>query len=430
MRLCRLTSVLCVLACAAIAQDLAPEVLLLARIKVHLGDEFAHLPNYTCLESISRFHKPASRNAKYYPVDTVRLEIAYSDHHEWYAPPGDRKFSVSNPAALAGGPGLIADGIFAITLHNLFIADGVVFTSRGADSVDGRVAVKFDYRFPARTKIANVSIFGGSGWVNEEGSIWADPHSLDLLRMDGRATEIPPFLPLGGMEYSVAFARTRIGDTEVLLAQDASLYMAQIDGNEDYDRIAFTHCRMYQTSSTLRFDTDPLEPPSAPSGTFRVALPAEPENTVPALLKVIIEVTSPISDKDSVGKLIAGQVVGDVLRKGKVVLENGAPVRGRIRRLDRDQGGRFVVGLEFTEVQAHGEPLRFYADLVSLEKGKGVQRVLREQVRLPNRPAVASEIKLPELPGVASFFVEGKTFVLPPGLRTVWRTRGLLRGVN
>jgi uncharacterized cupin superfamily protein len=49
---------------------------------------------------------------------------------------------------------------------------------------------------------------------------------------------------------------------------------------------------------------------------------------------------------------------------------------------------------------------------------------------LPDRSTRTTEITLPELPGVASFFVEGDTFVLPPGLRTIWRTRGLLRGVD
>lgn len=424
----RIAFVVCMAACAALAQDLAPDVLLLSRIRNHLKDEFTNLPNYTCLETISRFHKPAG-HTPFRPLDTVRLEISYSNHHEWYASPGDRKFTVSNPASLAGGPGLISDGLFAITLHNLFIADGVMFTSRGEESVDGHRRFRFDYRFPAGTKLANVSLPGGVGWVNEEGSIWTDPESLDLVRMDGQVTEIPPYLPLGVMEFSVTFARTRVGESDSLLSQDAGLRMSHMDGYEDYDRIAFTHCRMFQASSTLRFDVEPGE--TAPVAVSQLVLHTEPADTVPALLKVIIEVTSSISSKDAVGKLIEGRVVGDVLRKGQVVLVNGAPVRGRIRRLDRYvEADHFVVGLEFIEVMAHGAPLRFYADLVSMDRRKGIQPVLREVVSVPNRESEYREIKLPELPGVASFFVDGKSFVLAPGLRTVWRTRGLLRGVD
>jgi hypothetical protein len=399
------------------------------------------LPDFTCLETIERFDRQATHTAKFRPVDTVRLEIGYSDRHEWYARPGDLKFSVDNPASLAGTQGLIGDGVFGITLHNLFATDGAVFTARGEYSIGSRKAVKFDFRFPAQSNIAKISILGGTGWVNEEGSVWADPQSFELLRLDGWATEIPPFLPLGEMKYSVTFARTRIGEFDALLAQDATMRMTHNDGSEAYDRISFTHCRMFQTSSTLRFDIDPAapEPPAAsqpaptstPEATPRPALPAQLESNVPAKLRVTIEVTSPISSEDRVGKLISGRVAGDVRRKGKVVLKDGTPVRGRIRRLERyEDGSHFIVGLEFMEVQSQEVPLRFYADLIRLEKWESVQQALRKEALLPNSYGSSVEIMLPELPGVASFFVAGKTFVLPPGLRTVWQTRGLLEGVD
>ncbi len=45
------------LAAIAVPQDLPPEVVLLARIKAHMRAELSGLPNYTCLETISRFHR-------------------------------------------------------------------------------------------------------------------------------------------------------------------------------------------------------------------------------------------------------------------------------------------------------------------------------------------------------------------------------------
>ena len=39
------------------AQDIAPEVLLLSRIRDHVREELAHLPNYTCTETMQRFRK-------------------------------------------------------------------------------------------------------------------------------------------------------------------------------------------------------------------------------------------------------------------------------------------------------------------------------------------------------------------------------------
>ncbi len=426
MRLSRLASVIWLAACVgAPAQHLAPEVLMLSRIKSFLRYEFAHLPNYTCLETVSRFQRQAEPASKFKALDTLRLEVAYSNRREWFGAPGRHDLSVDSPVSLARGAGLIANGVFATTLHNLFLADGASFTPQGESTIGGRNAIKFDYRFPNGSTIAKIKLLGGSGAVNEEGSVWIDPKSFDLLRVDGRVTEIPPSLPLASMEFTVVYGRARIGEFDALLAQYADLHMIQSSGVEDFDRMDFTHCKMFHAESTLNFDSEekaavsPVEP-------ARRRLTPEPDSNLPAALRVVIDVDSRITDKDAAGKLIQGHVAGNVRQKGQVVLEDGTAVLGRIRRLQRDADGRFVVSLEFTEVQTRGATLRFYADLVMFAKSSGVLPVPRERVYFPNPPAGISEIKLPDLPGIAAFLVEGRTFDLPPGLRTVWRTRALL----
>src|SRR5207248_1895163 len=128
---------LAALACAAAAQGLAPEALLLVGIKAHIRKELAQLPNYTCLETITRFHREGARGSKLRPLDTVRLEIVYSDGREWHGSPGDRRLSEPDPASFIGA-GLIGNGIFALTLQNLFVADAAIFSARGEDSIGGR----------------------------------------------------------------------------------------------------------------------------------------------------------------------------------------------------------------------------------------------------------------------------------------------------
>jgi len=430
MHLSRLGIAVCAVASVLSAQGLPPEVELLARVKQRMRVEFSRMPDYACLETITRLHKPAGRNARYRPFDTVRMEIGYSGGREWYAWPGEAKFTTDNPSSIASGPGLIANGMFAITLHNLFIGNAATITYRGPDAADPN-AIKFDFRFPAGSNFVNVVIFGGAGTVNEEGSFWINSKTLDLTRMEVHATEIPPFLPLQALDYNVDFARTRIGEADTLLARDAGLHMLHQDGYEDYDRISFTHCRMFQAASTLSFDPDPATSQPQPGKPASATVQTTQDPAVPALLKVTIELTSPLSHLDPVGKPIEGKVVGNVLRKGKVLLEDGAPVRGRIRRLELQEGGvRFAAGLEFTEVLAHGTPMRFYADLIDMDEPAGVARVVRNRVVVPGKSVSTVELVLPEVPGVASFFIEGANFTLAPGLRTTWRTRGVLYGVN
>ncbi|MGA7237944.1 MAG: hypothetical protein WBY44_19820 [Bryobacteraceae bacterium] len=417
-------------ACAVAAQGLSPEVLLRSRIKHHVRDQVARLPNCTCLETVARFHKEAGRASKLESLDTVRLEVVYTDGREWYGSPGARNLSEKNPAAFIGA-GMIANGMFGITLHNLFVSEVATFTPRGDEAIDGRPAVKYDFRLPRTQLGQEISIPGGSGTVGEAGSFWADPTTLDLVRLTARVAEIPDYLPLTSAVYSVNYARTRIDQFDAMLAQQADLDMQLASGVEDYDRFDFTHCRAFQSHSEIRFDADDngtaAPPPAASSGGVATR---EVEVRLPALLLVTVQLTTAITDQDAIGKLIEARISGDVRSKGKVLIADGALVHGRIRRLDRYPGqGHFAIGLEFTEVQTRDGPARFYADLLRLEKRAGIQPVLQESVRLPDRRDGSVEIKLPELPGVASFFVEGKSFVLP-GLQTVWRTRGPLHGVD
>ncbi len=408
------------LAAVAVPQDLAPEVLLLSRIKRHMRDEVSQLPNYTCLETVSRFHR-AGPHSDLNPLDTVRLEIIYSDHKEWYGSPGERNVNNSNPSSFVGS-GLMGSGAFATTLTN--VMSGAHFAYQGKENVGERKAVRYDFQFFRQPGAFQISMVGGSGYVGEKGAIWIDPESLDLIRIEAHADDIPGYLPLAAQTTTVNYVRTRIGDRSALLAQEGEMDLVESEGIENYDRLDFTHCRAYSSESAIRFDAEPSFPVAT------TAAPAAPGSApnLPALLRVAVRLTTPVSSGDSVGTLIGGKVSGNVLYKGKIVLRDGAAVQGRIRRLERYQGkgsgvaGDYIVGLEFTDVEAVGGHAPFYADLLSLDRRPDIRAALKEQVS-----AGEAKITLPELPGVASFFVSGKSFTIPAGFGTEWRTRGPIR---
>jgi hypothetical protein len=429
----KIAGVSILLVCAAVPQDnlpkassgLAPEVLLLSRIKRHLRDELAHIPNYTCLETVSRFRNdsksPLQTHKGLERQDTIRLEIVFSDHSEWYGSPGARDLSANSPISFIGG-GMIGNGAFAMTLNN--IVEGGIFTYRGDVDLEGRPAVKYDFRVPALLKPLQISVRGGVGTVGEEGSIWVNPQSLDLMRLESHAVEIPPFLPVVVSSTAVDYARMRIGDSVALLAQQADSTMVEDSGVESFNRMDFTHCRSFGATSAIRFEAPQT---AAAAAAAPPSLPA-PRTAVPAFLEVTVLLTTPLSDSDAVGKLIEGRVSGNVMYKGKVAVPDGALVHGRVRRLERyPDKGVYGVGLEFTEVEAQGEPMPFYADLLRLDKDPRIELGLTRRIFVPRHETVGlaeEAITLPELPGVASFFIKGPTFTLSNGFRMVWRTRG------
>lgn len=435
--LVRALTALALLPCIGRPQELPPEVILLAHIKSHMREELSHLPNYTCLETIARFNKEADSGLVHESLkrlDTVRLEIVYSDHREWYGSPGESSLTADDPAGFVGS-GLIGTGAFAIALNNILA--GASFAYQGDVTLNGRPAVRYDFRFPRFPGGVAVSLVGGADTVGQKGSIWVDPKSLDLIRLESYADDIPPWLPLAEESTKVDYARTRIGDSAALLAQRAEMHLAETTGVESYDRFDFTHCRAFSARSTISFGDGQAEAGREIAQHSAAAQPPSAAGFVPALLTVTVQLAMPVTSADSVGQLIGGKVVGDVLRKGKIAIPNGASVKGRIRRLERFEGlasggsGEFVVGLEFTEVEASSGPLPFYADVLRMDQIPGLKPALTERtvVHYQTGNQIRNEtITLPELPGVASFFVSGSGFTIPAGFRTVWRTRGPIRG--
>jgi hypothetical protein len=368
-----------------LAQGLAPEVVSLASIKSHIREELSNLPNYTCLETITRFHKeprgPKRFQGKMQPLDVARLEIVYSNHREWHGSPGGRNLSADNPYGFVGS-GMIGTGAFAMGLNNLM--EGATISYRGEEAIRGRTAVRYDFDLPRFLKAFVISVLGGSGTVGEEGSFWVDPHSLDFIRLESHANEIPPYLLVEEESEIVNYTRTRIGERNVLLAQQADLHLLDTSGEESYDRLEFTHCRAFLTESTVRFEPESHEPgkelpPDAPAV---ISAPLDPNPAVPALLLVTVQLSTPITNNDVVGTLIEGKVSGDVRHKGKIVIRDGSLIHGRIRRLERYQSTTrgLIVGLEFTDVETTGGPLRFYADLFRMDRHAGIRPALSEQV--------------------------------------------------
>jgi len=325
---------------------------------------------------------------------------------------------------------LTGSGAYAMTLHNALEAARITFVTW--ESLGGRTAAKYDFHVLARA--LQISIPGGVGMVGEEGSFWVDPTSLDLIRLDSRAVDIPPYLPLEETRMEVNYARMQLGASNALLPQQANVHLAQTTGVEDYDRMEFTHCRAFSVQSTIHFDSGSKDLPGpSPLDGVRIPPAAATVVAVPPFLLIKLQHTTPITSNDTVGKLIEAKVSGDVVQKRMIIVPNGSLARGRIRRLERYEGGRgeyYIVGLEYTEVEASRGPLRFYADLVQMDKRPEIRPSLSEQVLVRSNfgfKPEAQTITLPELPGVASFFVHGKTFNLPTGFGMVWRTRGLIR---
>jgi hypothetical protein len=377
----------------ALAQDpldgLPPGVLLLSRIKRHMREDLARLPDYTCLQTAQRFYKQPAAKAVLKPIDTQRLEVLDAGDKELYAPPGARNFQKENPGEFTT-TGLSGTGVFSLALRNLMVNDNGLFQFRGEEPLAGRRAVRYDYRVPLLQSGMTIEVGGVQGRVASKGSVWVDPDSLDLLRLDIVADDVPPNLPLVSSISSVYYARMPIGDRTILLPETAQMDLVETSGAEARNVVEFTHCRAFQAESTVNFGSPTGLPPSD-----------APAEMLPAGVSIAVTLSAPITGAEPAGTLIEGRVAGNVGGKPGVLVRDGAIVHGRIRRLEPP-----VLAVEFTEIEAGGISMRFLAELQTVDGPAAVER-----------PTGA------DLPGVGTMTIP--RFPVPAGFRMVWRTRAL-----
>jgi hypothetical protein len=417
-------------------QDLPPGVLLVSKVKAHVKEQMAHMPQYTCLETFERSRKRPGPKGELKSQDTVRLEVLFTGHKEFFDSPGGRDFKEQDPRVFVGS-GLIGNGMFAGDLQTLFVSDQGLFTYRGEQTLAGRPAAKWDFRVPLLSSLYSITTPSGSAVVSMKGTFWADPATFDLIRLEVRADEIPPLLEITDAITTMEYARTRIGQADVLLPQTGELRLLGTSGEESLDRIEFTHCRSFQTETSISFaEPDALLGPAkaATAEPNRAAPPVARALPFPAGLTVTVALDAPVTDRAAVGELIEGHVAGNAIFHGKTVIPNGAAVHGRIRRMEHygDMGGYFTLGFEFTEIEAGGASTRFFANLDSAGPLPGFEWMISTEttqtlqtMRGQVSQSTTENVRPPALPGVGMFFMRGAHFEIPKGWKMVWKTQAL-----
>ena len=288
----------------------------------------------------------------------------------------------------------------------------------------------YEFSLPVTMSGHTISVSEGSGIVGVKGSFWADPATYDIVRVSMEAVEIPPQLPVESSTTSIDYAHTNLGGNDFLLPQSADSRMVKFNGEDNRNHIEFTHCHLYGAESSICFGSQQGFPLFGASSVLEMA-----RELLPAL-PVVVKVSSPITDKTAVGTLIEGVVGGNVPRKGKVLIPDGSPVRGRVRRLEwnDDKGGYFVVGLEFTEIEAAGERYRFFADLQRMDALPGLRQIIHAvtdgEVHAARRRRY--DVCLRRYPlslqpaGRRRVLRAARHLEIPPGFRMTWKTRALV----
>jgi len=393
--------------CAAetgLPRDLAQ----LIRIRQRMNQNQNRVPNYTCLETITRSRRAprklvVSRNGGRGPFqrhDIVRLEVAEADHQELFASPGAYNFTESDISTFVTG-GMIGNGLFTLFAREIFGPSTATYKFVGETNVAGRRLLRYDYQVSLLVSNYRIKSLAEAN-VGYHGSFWVDPKTFDTVRLDIQADDIPYAVGVAAATTRIDYAPVRIGAADVLLPQSAEMTMLLLDDWEDRNNIAFTHCKEYGVDSVISFDV-PADLPS-------VAPPPPKEIEIPAGLVIATRLETALdSDTANLGDRVRARVETDVKYKGAVLVPQGTIVTGRIRTFDQYWSSRyFVIALEFYRFELPRGPVRFFAEMQKITPPLGDARI-----------AIVSKS---ELPGVATFSIQGGAVLLRPGTRMLWKT--------
>jgi hypothetical protein len=171
------------------------------------------LPNFICQEFMSRY---VQRGREQTPVDVVSADIIYDQAHESY-----RNVKINDRPTDTGMQeigGSWSTGEFASTLLELFHPDtNAHFRSGGASSISGFSAQVYDFQVQRENSHWKVQADSQTLTPAYGGSVWIDPKTARVLRIEMQARNIPSDFPMDTVESAVDYSYVTIGGMTFLL---------------------------------------------------------------------------------------------------------------------------------------------------------------------------------------------------------------------
>jgi hypothetical protein len=150
------------------------------------------------------------------PLDVVSAEIIYDHGRETY-----RNVKIDDrptDTSLEEIGGSWSTGEFASTLLSLFASDtNARFRPGGATTISGFTAQVYDFDVPRANSRWTVSFESQTLVPAYKGSVWVDPSTARVLRVEMQARNIPPDFPMDTIESAVDYSYVMIGGKSFLL---------------------------------------------------------------------------------------------------------------------------------------------------------------------------------------------------------------------
>lgn len=214
------------------------------------------LPSYVCTEAITRFQSE-TRPANFHALDVISTEVVYENGKEDY-----RNVTINGrktTKSLEESGGAWSTGEFGTILINLFAPGTAAQFHFKRDSRVGNITAKM-YDFEVERERSSWQIHMGSQTYMPAytGSIWIDPQTARVLRIEMEGKGIPESFPIDHVETVTEYAYVRLGDAQQYILPVHSENLSCQRGTPYCSRnvIDFRNYHKYTGESSITFGTD------------------------------------------------------------------------------------------------------------------------------------------------------------------------------
>src|SRR5579864_3009561 len=376
-----------VAAALAAPPDSSPDDLY-QRVRQRVVADIDRLPNYTCVQTITRRVMDTAAKVKRPPScdeiirehnagkhsqpllfwDRLRIDVAIADQHEIYSWVGADRFEKDDLHELVG-EGQTSMGDFGSLLLSI-LSDHASMRFQGERKDGARRLFEYTYETPEALSDYKIKVRSVLFTTAYDGSIFMDPEMNDVVRVTARSAQLPEQTGYCQTVRELDFGREHIGADEALIPKEARALGLSRDAAEMVNVSSYASCHEYVGESVLRFGDPDSLPPATATATAPQNSAVKPGQLVaiPPGLPFDCRIVTPIdSDTAAMGDPVEAVLRSPIMEKnGTVLAPVGTHIRGRLMRFEVWSEGprqRHEIGVRFRWIDLAGSKLPFAASL-------------------------------------------------------------------
>jgi len=212
------------------------------------------LPNYVCQEFMARYQS-TTHPANWQAIDIVSAALVYENGKEDYRDVAVNGKLLKKSIEQVGGAW--STGEFGTILIDLLSpATAAQFRYRREERQSGVITKVYDYTVRRENSGWQITTGGQTYRPAYKGSIWVDPATSRVLRIEMQAVGFPEEFPTDDVESAVDYQYTRLGDAKQYLLPVHAENLSCQRGSDfcSHNVIDFRNYHKYSGESTITFN--------------------------------------------------------------------------------------------------------------------------------------------------------------------------------